>query len=554
MFGKRLLLLLYLFGLVVGVIPAFGQESDAPLVVFVLNPDIDSGSPFDAGPNGLSALNNIFKEFGARTQVVNLIETVPLDAEIVVLVGPRKPLSIIALTRLWVDLARGKHLLLALDPSGYGATNTETVRSGLVAFMENAYGITVQDALMAENWFTKDTILGLSGTFLRTYADVVPHPVVAPILEYGMPVDVWAARPMRIEPIGIYSRAIPLLQTSTAYGETNGDVLLFNGDDPPLERNVEMDITGRINIAGLAENTRTGSRVAVLGDSEMLRNGYGLATEAGSLTPRYLGNRVFAERLAAWLLGLDEDQWPGLPEGYTWIALDGDSNDWSPSMPIVSDGLDSAGQNYNLRTVRALRNDAYGYILAQTVGRPAQDIQLTITFRDGAQPVIVVANTQQVTITSGDAEPIVIPDAKLVVGSGVEVRLPGRVLGDTDQFDSFCAVAGSSEPDCLEAVIPILPDDTVDPTALNFPEGPLVIVTSVRNIVLREEPDSGAPDVTTFAGGSIMRAVGRTEASDWIQVETGNYTGWLFASLVAANHDVSTLPITGGPVSEPETE
>jgi hypothetical protein len=359
---------------------------------------------------------------------------------------------------------------------------------------------------------------------------------------------------MRIEPIGIYSRAIPLLQTSTAYGETNADVLLFNGDDPPLERNIETDITGRINIAGLAENSRTGSRVAVLGDSEMLRNGYGLATEPGSLSPRYLGNRVFAERLAAWLLDLEEDQWPGLPEGYTWIALDGDANDWSPGMPVVSDGLDSAGTNYNLRTVRALRNDSYSYILAQTVGRPAQDIQLTITFRNGTQPVTVEANTQQVTMTNDGDDPIVIADAKLVVGSAVEIRLPGRILGDTDQFDSLCLTVGSGEPDCLEAVIPILPDDSVDPTALNFPEGPLVIVTSVRNIVLREEPDSNAPDVTTFAGGSIMRAIGRTEASDWIQVETGNYSGWLFSSLVAANHDVSTLPVTGGPVSEPETE
>lgn len=549
MVGKRLFLFSCMVGLMIGAIPAFGQESDQPLVVFVLNPDIDSGSPFDSGPNGLSALNDIFQDMGARTQVVNLVESVPLEADVIVLAGPRKPLSIIALTRLWVDLARGQHLLLALDPSGYGATNTETFRSGLVAFLENAYGITVQDALMAENWFTKETILGLSGTFLRTYADVVPHPVVAPLLQFGVPVDVWAARPMRIEPIGIYSRAVPLLQTSTAYGETNGDVLLFNGDEPPLERNIEVDITGRVNIAGLAENTRTGSRVAVLGDSEMLRNGYGLATEPGTSAPRYLGNRVFAERLAAWFLELPEERWPGLPEGYTWIALDGDSDDWNPAMPLVSDGLDSAGQDYNLRTVRALRNDSYAYILAQTVGRPNPDILITIAFtREDGTAITINATSSQVTMTTGKDEPVVIPDAKVVVGSGVEIRLPGRVLSDTEQIDSFCAAPSvtAGEPDCLNAAIPILTEDSQDPSGLNFPEGPLVIVTSVRNVILREAPDSSAPEVTAFAGGSIMRAVGRTEAADWIQVETGNYSGWLFGSLVAANHDVNMLPVTGG--------
>jgi hypothetical protein len=359
-------------------------------------------------------------------------------------------------------------------------------------------------------------------------------------------VDVWAARPMRIEPIGVYSRATPLLQTSTAYGETNAEVLLFNGEDPPLERNIEVDITGRVNIAGLAENSYSGSRIAVLGDSEMLRNGYGLAAQTGLLDPRYLGNRIFAERLSAWLLDLDEDQWPALPSGFTWIALDGNAADWDPTIPIVNDGLDSASTDYNLRTVRALRNDSYAYILAQTVSAPNPAIHVSITLanREGGVPLTIDASADQVTMTEGEGEPVVIPDAKLVVGSDVEIRLPGRVLGATSQIDSFCASVDTGEPDCLDAVIPISTVNTQDPSGLNFPEGPLVIATSVRNVALKSAPDSSAPEVTTFEGGTIMRAVGRTEAADWIQVETGNYTGWLFASLVAANHDVNALPVT----------
>jgi uncharacterized protein YraI len=65
-------------------------------------------------------------------------------------------------------------------------------------------------------------------------------------------------------------------------------------------------------------------------------------------------------------------------------------------------------------------------------------------------------------------------------------------------------------------------------------------------VILRSAPDSGAPEVTALEGGSVMRAVGRTEESDWIQVESGHYAGWLFASLVAANFDVTALPVIDG--------
>ncbi|MBZ0294174.1 MAG: hypothetical protein K8L99_16550 [Anaerolineae bacterium] len=550
MAGKRLLFLLCLFGLLVGRIPVLGQEADQPLVVFVLNPDIDSGSPFDAGPNGLSSLNNIFQSLGARTQVVNLIEAVPLNAKVIVLVGPRKRLSIIALARLWIGLGRGQHLLLALDPSGYGPTETENFRSGLVGFVDNAYGIMIQDALMAETWFTKQTVLGLSGTFFRTHADVVQHPVVAPLRQYDVPVYAWAARPIRVEPLGLYSKAVPLLQTTTAYGETNAEVLLFNGDEPPLERNIETDITGLVNIAGLGENTRTGSRVAVLGDSEMLRNGYGLATESGSLSPRYVGNYLFAERLSAWLLELDAAQWPGLPQGFAWIAFDGDAADWDPAIPIVNDGLDSASLDFNLRTARAVQDDSYLYVLAQTVGAPNPAAQVDMTFADDetGAPVMISAAPGQVTLTVGEGDPVDISDGSVIVGDSIEIRLPVRVLGGADQIDRFCLSAGADagEPDCLEAVVPISVENAKDPSGLHFPEGPLVIVTSVRNVVLRSLPDSGSLEVTALEGGSVMRAVGRTEASDWIQVESGDYAGWIFSSLIAANFDVNALPVTDG--------
>jgi len=43
----------------------------------------------------------------------------------------------------------------------------------------------------------------------------------------------------------------------------------------------------------------------------MIQNGFGLVSSGP--TPRYPGNRILAERLAAWLLELPVDAWPGCP-------------------------------------------------------------------------------------------------------------------------------------------------------------------------------------------------------------------------------------------------
>jgi hypothetical protein len=205
--------------LIISAGPAFGQ--DQTLVVMVLNPDIQTNSPFDDGPDGISRLEGIFQQLGAQTQVINLIEAIPIDADVVVIVGPRQPLSIVALARIWLHLVHGHHLLLALDPPGYANTLTETSNSSLLNIITNGYGLITLDGFLAEPWFTKDSASILSGTYMRTYPDVVPHSVVEPLIKYGLPVQVWGARPVRIEPIGIDSHAVPLLETSTAYAETS---------------------------------------------------------------------------------------------------------------------------------------------------------------------------------------------------------------------------------------------------------------------------------------------------------------------------------------------
>jgi hypothetical protein len=552
MHGKRFLAVLLLTLMVGGVLPAFGQDA-APLVVFVLNPDIETASPFDSGPDGVSALDNIFKSLGARTQVINLIDPIPNDAEIVVMVGSRKRISVTALARLWVHMARGKHLLLALDPPGYGDVENEDFKSGLLGFINNAYGLITYDAFMAEPWFTKESIVVLPGAYLQTHGDVALSPIIAPITRYDLPVMVWGARPIKVEPIGVDSYALPLLQTTTAYGETNLNALQFTAvDAPPLEMNIAQDIIGRVNIAGVAENTRSGSRVALLGDSEMLRNGYGMATVPGTTEPRHLGNRLLVERLAAWLLDIPQSEWADIPSGFTLIALDGFIDDWDIGTAVATDGLDSAPGELNLRAVRALRNNAYLYLLAQTVANPSDTIQIDITIRQANSdtPLLVSATTNQVTVTNADGTVEVVGDGRLVTGEAVEIRLPVRLIGENGRIEQICSIIPGEEADCLSQRVQIVASALPDPADARFTDGPLVSVNSIRSVALREAPTTDSTNLTLLGAGDILRVVGRTEDTEWVQVQTGTYSGWVFTSLVIANTDLNLLPVTDGSIGE----
>jgi hypothetical protein len=342
----------------------------------------------------------------------------------------------------------------------------------------------------------------------------VPHPVIEPLIRYGLPVDVWGARPVRIEPIGVDSRAVPLLETSSAYAETSPDTFIFTENAQPLEMNLESDIIGRINVAGLAENRRFQSRVAVIGDSEMLQNGYGLAYVPGQRQPQHLGNRIFAERLAAWLIGLPEESWPSLPQGYTWIALDGDAADWTS---VRSDGA-----------VRALENNAFLYLLLEDAGSNAT-IEIRLNNGD------TLRLTEDSITDSSGAD---VSDADIAVGDVVEIRLPLRIIGDA-QIDEICF----SDDECTDATITPVHVSQRDPQDLRVTEGPLVTVSSIRNVGLYEQPDTTLLRIATLNAGQVLKANGRTESNDWIQVESAGYSGWVFASVVVANHDPLSLSV-----------
>ncbi len=539
-----------------GVMPPITEGQGRPVVVFVVENDWLTASVADPGPDGVSRLGEIFRSLGAQTRIVRLDEPLPEEAGVVVLVRPLRSIPADALARLWRHIEKGNHFLLTIDPIGYPEARTETSAGGLGRLLTTDYGVSFQDTFVAEPWFTNNTVVNIEGSIVRTYADpVIPHPVIEPLVRYEVPVFVRGARTVQAEPFGIKSYGYPLLLTDSAYGETTREV--FTSRDAParLELNLDSDEVGTLVLAGLGENVSTGSRIAVLGDTAVVQNGFGLErilSDSGGETPRFPGDQILVERIAAWLLDLPSEEWPLLPSGFTWLALDGDGSDWGESLRAFSDEDDSPKMppEYDIRNVRAFRNTDYLYMLVETAASPSPSVRLQFRInRGGVDEILLSAQAGEVTVLDDESE-TAIPDARFAAAQALEILVPIRVAG-IDRvltIEEVCVWTntGAAEPaDCMNRRFTVRRLNERDPASLRFPEGPLVSLTNPNNLGtnLRAGPGTNFQTLTTLINGTLMAARGRNEVGDWVYVESARYGGWLFASLVTSNGEISELPI-----------
>jgi len=546
---RRCLLLLMLLSLW-PALPGQAQSSDEWLVAFVLDDALGTPSIGRLGPGGLSQLQTVFESLGAETINITLDQPIPAQVHVIVIVGPRKSLSVPATARLWAFIQRGNHVLLALDPLGHNGTSTDRSNSGLLRLFASDYGILVQDTFVTEPWFTATTTGRLENSFSLAYPDVVRHPVIDPLMTYNLPVEIWGARSMRVEPLGPHSTATPLLVTRAAYGETGK---IFDKKTPaPLEVNLDADSVGLLNVAALAENSATGSRIVVLGDAEMLLNGFGLAMVPGNQEPAHLGNYLLAQRIAAWLLDLPVQDWPGLPTGYTWVAVDGKSDEWAAKLRNVEDPTgDSALPAYDMTEVRAFQNQDYLYLLLQTDAAPDAAVHLRLgldTNNDGRTDKTLFAGIDQVFAMTPVGR-IPVSDAKVAAGDYIEARFPLRSTGLEMQISELCLFDDSegNPLDCLESPPPVMAGDGPSPSILNFSDGPMASVFTNSAANMRSGPAQTFPRLETLTDGTLLLATGRNEAGDWVQVENARYTGWIAAFLLNLNADVMALPVVESP-------
>ena len=146
----------------------------------------------------------------------------------------------------------------------------------------------------------------------------------------------------------------------------------------------------------------------------------------------------------------------------------------------------------------------------------------------------------------GNAETPV-PDAAVVMGEAIEVRLPFRVVPTTGSLGKVCLVASGGDPaaqaDCLAQSLPVPLVGTRAPFDASLNGQLLATVYTEQGIFLRAGPSEDTAQVATLVNGVTLAAVGRTEDGSWIQVQDARRAGWIAAFLLTPNGDLSQLPV-----------
>jgi hypothetical protein len=536
------------------------QPAQPPLVAFIEESrQLDMASVTVSGPNGLSELAAIFRRLGARTQFARLREPLPEDVSVIVLVRPRRTLPVDYLARIWTRVEQGANLLLAFDPSGHVRASPETPTGGLARLLALEYGTPLLAGMLIQPWFTKESVGRLETSFLPALPYPVSNPVNAPLVAYDLPIMTWGARHVGAELFGMDSAAFALAYANAAFAETNTRAL-NPADGEPLEVNYGADPVGRLVIGAVGENLRTNTRVALLGDGEMLMNGFGLAltsTAQGQL-PLYPGNRVLAQQIAAWLLRVPPEDALPLPAGFTWVAVDGERDDWNDSRtPPTAQGESMVNvMSLRIQQARAFRNDSYLYVMIETMAAPNPDVQVEFGLDSrgsGTADVFVVANRSGVFLRGADDSRTPLRDAAFAVGSVIEVRIPLRAAGLSSAIPQMCLTTATplafpTPPDCMTARIPIPNLNERDPADLHVQDGEGLMLTTRTNDTanIRSAPSTNANVVVGLRNGCLLRAIGRNSAGDWVRVENARYTGWISRQVFYANGDVMTLPVVEG--------
>lgn len=444
-----------LIALLVSFSPPAARVSVAqqPVVVFIDDPTAQTAAASNAANDGISRFAAVFTELGAEVISAPLSAPLP-DADVIVLVRPRRALSPEAAARLWAAVERGAHLLVALDPAGQSGVAGEATNRALATLLSRDYGLTLLDGFLIAPGMNASRIQQASTSALAVTPLADAHPITAPLRDYDIAVTTWGARPVLPDALGIDSAATPLLLTEIAYAETARNIFRENDPDP-LELNLDQDRVGRLFVAAIGEDTRRGGRAAVLTDGEMLLNGFGFARDSAGF-PTQIGNVVFASRLAAWLLDLPADAYPGLPAGYAYLRIDGDGSDWYAEVPIIRDrGADFPNARYNIRAISAFHNAQSIYILIETAARPDPASTLVFQFdsnNDGAADAFVTVSGERIFLQSG-SNVGVLADARYAVDLAFELRLPLSFVGTTFTVCLTAPEGIAGEPDCSDEPI-----------------------------------------------------------------------------------------------------
>lgn len=218
----------------------------------------------DTGDTSITQLKTALGDRNYTAESLNLLATnaIPDDAKVLVIAGPQVPLSSAEVELIRAYLDQGGSLILLSEP--VAVTQFGNDPDPLANYLEDSWGIKLQN----------DIILDLSSQ----------TPIVAIAASYGDHVITQKMQSIAtIFPTARSVQAIggvdgvsvtPLIQTAQqSWAET--DIASINSGQVAPDPNT--DLIGPVNLAVVANNSNTGARVVVIGDSDFVTNQYYVA-------------------------------------------------------------------------------------------------------------------------------------------------------------------------------------------------------------------------------------------------------------------------------------
>jgi hypothetical protein len=273
-------------------------------------------SRFDHSENGLSRLGGILQELGAELSTLEWRDSIPAEADLLVIPGPMWNLTGDKIARLWVYLNQGGSILLLADASGDPTYDRLPAGSGFFDLLWVEMGFRgLDDIVVKENAASPaspasgegEAPLSASGTsflqsasFTTTNLDTT-HPITAGI---DHELAFFLARSLEIGATPGSTEVTPLVYAgSDYYGETT---LPEDPADATFEFAYDSGVDiepGELPLAAAIDDKELGAHIVFIGDRDFATNGFGLntASKFGS-DYAYPGNVEFLLNAITWLL------------------------------------------------------------------------------------------------------------------------------------------------------------------------------------------------------------------------------------------------------------
>ena len=217
------------------------------------------------GPEGMGTAIGVAEDQGFTVEELNLFTagSVPEDANVVALIGQQSPLDPSELAALQAYVDGGGSLFLTRDPVD-SPERVAAEEDGINAWLQSAWGVTLRnDVIVDQDLAQAGQQFGLS--FLADSYGL--HPIiVSEMSRFGTRFDL--ARSIALAQENSAQVMTELVLTSaSSWGETSFDLLSTGFAQPDGD-----DATGPLAVVISGDDTGSGARIVVAGDSDFITN------------------------------------------------------------------------------------------------------------------------------------------------------------------------------------------------------------------------------------------------------------------------------------------